>query len=290
MNDRYPIACVLALIAATAAHADTLYALDSGRTLMTLDTATGASTVIGVGDFQDEFSGYGVGLAYEPATGVMYARSFDNLYTIDLTDASTTLIGPSTPFLTGLTFDAGYTTLYSVGQSTGEFDMVDPATGAATFVGSMGVGTPLGLSTRSDGVVFVASIDGSIYTVDPGTGGATLVASNVGGGLTEIAFDADDVLYGVTLGDDMLGTIDLETGAFSPIGPVGFTDIRGLAFVADGGCFADCDGNGVLNILDFVCFQQEWQNQTASGDCDANGVYNILDFVCFQGAFQAGCP
>jgi hypothetical protein len=46
----------------------------------------------------------------------------------------------------------------------------------------------------------------------------------------------------------------------------------------------------MLNILDFVCFQGEWQQQTPLGDCDNNGQYNILDFVCFQGAFQAGCP
>jgi hypothetical protein len=55
-------------------------------------------------------------------------------------------------------------------------------------------------------------------------------------------------------------------------------------------CPADCNGDGVLNILDFVCFQGEWQNQTSLGDCDNNGLYNILDFVCFQGEFVAGCP
>ena len=63
-----------------------------------------------------------------------------------------------------------------------------------------------------------------------------------------------------------------------------------LPFEPAGGCVADCDGNGLLNILDFVCFQQEWQAQTALGDCDGNGLFNILDFVCFQGEFQAGCP
>ena len=55
-------------------------------------------------------------------------------------------------------------------------------------------------------------------------------------------------------------------------------------------CEADCNGDGNLNILDFVCFQSEWQAQSPAGDCDANGQYNILDFVCFQGLFQDGCP
>ena len=54
-------------------------------------------------------------------------------------------------------------------------------------------------------------------------------------------------------------------------------------------CPADCNGDGALNILDFVCFQNEWQNQTSAGDCDGNGAYNILDFVCYQNIFSAGC-
>jgi hypothetical protein len=65
-----------------------------------------------------------------------------------------------------------------------------------------------------------------------------------------------------------------------------------LAYVSGEGadCVGDCNGDGALNILDFVCFQGEWQNQTDKGDCDGNGLYNILDFVCFQGEWQAGCP
>jgi len=55
-------------------------------------------------------------------------------------------------------------------------------------------------------------------------------------------------------------------------------------------CPADCNADGQLNILDFVCFQGQWQAQAFAADCDANGQFDILDFVCFQGAFQLGCP
>jgi outer membrane protein assembly factor BamB len=61
-------------------------------------------------------------------------------------------------------------------------------------------------------------------------------------------------------------------------------------FECGGDCIADCNNDGSLNILDFVCFQGEWQDQTAQGDCDDNGLYNILDFVCYQGVFLDGCP
>jgi hypothetical protein len=85
------------------------------------------------------------------------------------------------------------------------------------------------------------------------------------------------------------------TGVESNGGMGGPWNTNGLEhyFVLEGGaagCPADCDGNNVLNILDFVCFQGEWQAQTEFGDCDGNGQYNILDFVCYQGDFQAGCP
>lgn len=58
---------------------------------------------------------------------------------------------------------------------------------------------------------------------------------------------------------------------------------------ACGDCLADCDANGELNVLDFVCFQQLFQSGDTNADCDGNGVLNVLDFVCFQQAFQAGC-
>ena len=72
-------------------------------------------------------------------------------------------------------------------------------------------------------------------------------------------------------------------------GNVGQSDTLGFS-VGCGCAIADCDGNCELNVLDFVCFQNEWQSQTNAGDCDNNGLYNILDFVCFQEAFVKGCP
>jgi hypothetical protein len=55
------------------------------------------------------------------------------------------------------------------------------------------------------------------------------------------------------------------------------------------GCYADFNGDGALNILDFVAYQGAFVGGNSSADCDGNGSLNILDFVCFQAAFQAGC-
>ena len=56
-----------------------------------------------------------------------------------------------------------------------------------------------------------------------------------------------------------------------------------------GTCPADVNGDGLLNILDFVAFQLLWQGSDAAADCDANGVLDSLDFVCFQQLFVEGC-
>jgi hypothetical protein len=67
----------------------------------------------------------------------------------------------------------------------------------------------------------------------------------------------------------------------------------GLAFAnalaVEAGCAADFNGDGALNILDFVAYQGAFVAGDPSADCDGNGALNILDFVCFQALFQGGC-
>lgn len=85
-----------------------------------------------------------------------------------------------------------------------------------------------------------------------------------------------------------------------PLVSGGFPDMHLVLTVegeVDDTCYADCDpssGRGVLDILDFVCFQDRF----VAGDpyaCDCTtasgaGVCDILDFLCFQDAFLQGCP
>lgn len=54
-------------------------------------------------------------------------------------------------------------------------------------------------------------------------------------------------------------------------------------------CPADFNGDGAVNVLDFVAFQVAWQAMDGNADCNGDGSFNVLDFVCFQGVFQAGC-
>ena len=58
---------------------------------------------------------------------------------------------------------------------------------------------------------------------------------------------------------------------------------------AGGGCKADCDASGELDIDDFICFQTRFAISDPYADCDASGELNIEDFICFQTAYAIGC-
>jgi hypothetical protein len=51
---------------------------------------------------------------------------------------------------------------------------------------------------------------------------------------------------------------------------------------------ADFNNDGSLSILDFIAYQQAWQNQDPCADINDDGAFNILDFVAFQELFQGG--
>ena len=111
---------------------------------------------------------------------------------------------------------------------------------------------------------------------------------------------------GVELLEDVLMDLGLDTTGWTLLTAEGVsadgrtivgsgTDPDGFAhagWVAHLGavCPADVNGDGTLNVLDFVAFQLLWVDQDPGADCDANAEFNVLDFVCFQQLFVDGCP
>ena len=67
-------------------------------------------------------------------------------------------------------------------------------------------------------------------------------------------------------------------------------NIHGCQESAGWSCYGDCDSNGVLDIFDFLCFQNAFVAGDPYADCDRDGQWTLFDFVCFQSAFVAGCP
>jgi len=60
-------------------------------------------------------------------------------------------------------------------------------------------------------------------------------------------------------------------------------------------CYPNCDSSTtppVLNVLDFVCFINEFAAGSPAANCDASTTpptLNVLDFQCFLNRIAAGC-
>ena len=67
--------------------------------------------------------------------------------------------------------------------------------------------------------------------------------------------------------------------------------IDAFSIIVDGGtaCRADFDGNGELDIFDFLAFQNAFGAGDLAADFDGNGELDIFDFLAFQNEFAAGC-
>lgn len=205
----------------TAANAGVLYGGDGQ--LHSIDSSTGLSSVIDSGD-----TAYRLGLAYNGLTDVMYSiGSFDGcLSTVNLTNGDTSAVGCGTGRLTGLTFSNDFNKLYSLDFNGGPLMEIDPLTGGTTLIGGGG-NSMLDLSTDSSGSVYGGGF-GGISLFDVTTGIATLIGGDRT--WTAIAFNDNDVLFGVDLSGDALYTINILTGLSTLVGGDIGNDVRGLAF------------------------------------------------------------
>lgn len=100
--------------------------------------------------------------------------------------------------------------------------------------------------------------------------------------------DAD--LYQIIVGPDMNGPIIWEapwSGYPANLPPDWVQSNASRSYAVP--CYPDCDMNGTLNILDFLCFQNAFTNGDPYADCNGDGNLNILDFLCLQNAFVVGC-
>lgn len=110
---------------------------------------------------------------------------------------------------------------YGVVATDNTLISIDPVTGARTTIGALGFGMN-GLSYNKANSIMYANSGTSLYTVDLTTGAATLVGSNTGISMLNLAINSAGVAYTVDAIADNLGTIDLATGVYTVVGPIGF--------------------------------------------------------------------
>lgn len=175
------------------------------RTLVTIDPATGAATVVGA--ILDPQFGSSVGLTDLSfrSDGTLFGITPNDMYTINLTNAALTTIGPTGEGAPGggLAFNpAG--TLFSAGSATGTLDTLNTSTGART------VGPTLTNSPHA------------------GTLGAmNALAFNSAG--TLFGSDSDRAQNGATTVAVDLVTINTATGVVTNVGAIP-NDVDAIAF------------------------------------------------------------
>jgi hypothetical protein len=92
-------------------------------------------------------------------------------------------------------------------------------------------------------------------------------------------------------------------GGFEVAGTIGQHDagtLSGGSFKAEGGfwpgigaaggdCLADLDGNGTLDLFDFLEFANLFNAEDPAADCTGEGVFDLFAFLCFVNLFNDGC-
>jgi len=206
--------------------------------LETIDTDTGATTVIGPlsGDSAFTWSG----LKWDPVSDTLYAVAVDGgdshstrLYTVDRATAALTYVADISGVDTGggiIVIDIAIDQagrMYGVEIAGDDFIAIDKTTGAAEVVGSIGfdAGFAEGLDfDDSTGLLYFAGYDigadtGNLYTINLATGHADLIAPTGNGD----EFDALAIAaFGrgacTTLGDVPWLAFDQTSGAVAPAG------------------------------------------------------------------------
>src|SRR5690606_818228 len=127
------------------------------------------------------------------------------------------------------------------------------------------------VTTTAGDIIVGGAISGA------GSLGVNRIARWDGAGWHDMDGGVDDHLFALAAlpgGDVAVGGRFLHAGdAFSPY------FARWSCF--DEPCYADCDGDGQLAFLDFLCFQNQFAAGDPLADCDGDSALTYFDFLCF---------
>ena len=172
--------------------------------------------------------GGGTGTLYLISEGSGDGTVKGSLYTVDISDGSTTLVG-NTDLTSprGIAYHEG--DLYVIDQNSDKLYTVDTSDGSTTEVGSgeLGMTAPTGLASHNGTLYAVDSTTDALYTVDISDGSATSIGDleiNGAHGLTSY----DGKLYVVDISSDRLYEVNTNSGSVMGSLP-GITVPRGIA-------------------------------------------------------------
>lgn len=241
-------AALLSLVMVNAASAQTLYGVtgagNATSSLYTIDTTTGAATLVGATGFS-----HVTGLSFDPTSGVLYGHVSDTfnsgdtqLITINPLTGAGTLIGttgiqsPDMAFRSDGTLFA-WSEFSDNGNQNDDLFVINKVTATATIVAESGTGTSnTGLAFSTNGTLFLKP-GTQLFTLDPNTG---LVDSNLGSITVDtgnnlnnaLAFNSDTQGFSLSRldGTSFLYSVDTTNMTATEIGDMGVDGMAALAF------------------------------------------------------------
>lgn len=215
-----------------------MYGADNFGRFYSLNTATGAATLIGHLPF-----GSPTEIAFDPASRRALVQEGGFTFQGNEFDIATgAAIGPiidEGANFAGLEWVGNVlygTTMDTVGGPS-KLRTLNPWTGANTIIGPTGQGPIAGLAYDTNTATMYGVTAGNgpkdLVTIDLATGAATIVGP-LGITAGSLKFGSDGILYagGARTQTGRLYTVNTATGAATLVGPVGFTDdVTGLMLV-----------------------------------------------------------
>jgi hypothetical protein len=68
-----------------------------------------------------------------------------------------------------------------------------------------------------------------------------------------------------------------------------FDNITLVESIPEDECYPDFNGDGTLDLFDFLAYVNAFNAGNPDANCDGNGDLDLFDFLCYVNAFNAGC-
>jgi hypothetical protein len=248
LNQISPMPSVLIMVALSApSYASELYSIEfsSGTGFYTMNQATGAKTLVG-----------NTGIT---STGDLTSDEKSTIWTNDMTNDNLLTVNPATGAITStigiravtgapipivsLAFDTVTDALYGNtavgfgGTTNDTLFRIDPVTGDATLIGTIGFNEVYALGFDQSGTLFgISQSRSALLKISTSTGAGSMVAPVTLAAPYDLAFRPEDNKMFVAdsnPGTFSLYTMDPTTGAATLVGPYGGsgTNLVGLAFL-----------------------------------------------------------
>lgn len=99
---------------------------------------------------------------------------------------------------------------------------------------------------------------------------------------------ADGTLWVGSRGSSVILQYDTAGNLLSTVVVPGIANAHGMEFDLTA-CYADFDGNGLVDTRDVLAFLNLWSTGSFAADCNCDGVINSLDILCLLNRWVAGC-